>query len=153
MTGSLTMEMIIKIDSREQLPYRFECPSELGTLPTGDYSICGLEDHVSIERKTIDDLIGCLSKGRDRFERELSRSRALDYFCLVVETSLQDIAQGAYRSQMAPRAAVQSLMAFSVRYHMPIFFCENRQYGQRITESLLCKYSREIEKKWRALND
>ena len=86
------MGMIIKIDSREQLPYRFDCPSEVGTVPTGDYSICGLENHVSIERKTIDDLVGCLSKGRDRFERELQRGKGLDYFALVCECSLQNIA-------------------------------------------------------------
>ena len=144
--------MKIVTDTREQRPYKFENGTMTGTLQIGDYSINGLQDHIAIERKELNDLIGCLTKGRDRFERELQRSRSLDYFALVVEASLQDIAEGVYRSKMLPRAAIQSLMAFSVRYHMPIFFCDNREYGQRITESLLCKYSREIEKKWGALN-
>ena len=139
--------MKIKIDTREQRPYRFETPAQVGTLSCGDYSIVGLENHVAIERKTIDDLIGCLTTGRGRFERELHHGRALDYFALVIEGSLSDLSNGNYRSKMLPKSAIQSLLAFSVRYRLPVFFAENRSYGQRVTESLLLKYAREIEKK------
>ena len=142
------MTVIIKIDSREQRPYEFENPSEVGTIPIGDYSICGLENHVAVERKELNDLIGCLTTGRERFERELYKARALDYFALVIEASLSDLANGNYRSQMGPKSAIQSLLAFSVRYRLPIWFCESRQYAQRITESLLCKYVKEIEKRF-----
>ncbi len=142
------MDFKIKIDSREQRPYQFNgIPSEVGILRVGDYSILGLEDHISIERKSLSDLIGSLTTGRARFERELTRGMNLDYFALVIEGSLSDIARGNYRSQMQPKAAVQSLLAFSVRYRLPVFFCESRGYGQRITESLLCKYHRELTKK------
>jgi len=144
--------MKITIDSREQKPYSFETETVTGALATGDYSIAGLQDNIAIERKTIDDLIGCLSKGRDRFERELFRGKSLDYFALIVEADLKDIVNHAYRSEMLPRAVIQSLLAFSVRYKMPIWFCGNREYGQRITESLLVKYGREIEKTWKAVS-
>jgi len=137
----------IKIDTREQAPYEFE-NSEVGTVPVGDYSICGLENHIAIERKELNDLIGCLTTGRERFEKELHKGRALDYFGLVVEASLSDLVNGHYRSQMEPKSAIQSLLAFSVRYRLPIWFCESRQYGQRVTESLLLKYAREIEKRF-----
>jgi len=140
------MQITIKIDSREKKSYQFEAPSEVGTLNVGDYSICGLENHVAVERKELGDLINCLSHDRDRFERELFKGRSLDYFCLVIEGSLSDLANGHYRSQMGPKSAIQSLLAFSVRYRLPIWFCESREYGQRVTESLLCKYAREIEK-------
>ena len=142
------MGITIKIDSREQQPYSFDGPVEVGTLSTGDYSICGLENHVAIERKTLDDLIGCLTQGREWFERELHRGRALDYFALVVETSLSAIANGQYRSKMLPKSAMQSLLTFSIRYKLPIWFCESRTYAQRVTESLLLKFGREIEKKY-----
>lgn len=141
--------MRIVVDSREQLPYQFKSPCEVGTLQVGDYSICGLEDCVAVERKEINDLIGCLTSDRERFEKELHRGKALDYFALVIEASLRDLANGKYHSQMNPRSAVQSLLAFSIRYRLPIFFWENRAYGQRITESLLCKYAREIEKRYK----
>lgn len=134
-------------DSREQRPYEFKSPSEVGTVPVGDYSIMGLEDQVAIERKELGDLINCLSHDRERFERELFKGRSLDYFCLVIEASLSDMANGHYRSDMSSKSAVQSLLAFSIRYRLPIFFAESREYGQRITESLLLKYIRELEMK------
>ncbi len=143
--------MKIKIDSREQKPYKFE-NSETGALNIGDYSICGLEDCIAIERKELNDLIGCLTTGRDRFKKELHKGKALEYFALVVEASLSDLVNGHYRSQMGPKSAVQSLLAFSIRYRLPIFFCENREYAQRVTESLLCKYAREVEKKVEAIS-
>jgi len=143
--------MLIKIDTREQLPYSFIIPSEVGTLPIGDYSISGLEHNISIERKTLDDLVGCLTQQRERFERELFRGKALDYFALVVEGSLSDIQMRKYFSKTPSEAVIQSLLAFSVRYRLPVFFCENRKFGERVTESLLCKFAREIEKQGKAL--
>ena len=139
--------MRIVVDSREQLPYELQTPTETRALPVGDYSLIGGEHLIAIERKTIDDLIGCLTSDRERFERELYRGKSLDYFCLVVEASLSDLVNGNYRSQMNPKSAIQSLLAFSVRYRLPVFFCESREYGQRVTESLLLKYARELEEK------
>ncbi len=136
----------IVIDSREQLPYEFATDSALGCLRVGDYSAAGYEDRISIERKTLDDLIGCLTVGRDRFERELDRGKSLTYFALVVEASLSDIINGRYRSKALPKAMIQSLLAFSIRYRLPIFFCENRKNAEQITESLLEKFVREQEK-------
>ena len=141
------MTLKIKIDSRERRPYKFK-DSATGTLSVGDYSVCGLEDHIAIERKELNDLIGCLTTDRERFEKELFKGKALDYFALVIEASLSDLANGHYRSQMGSKSAIQSLLAFSVRYRLPVFFCENRKYGQRITESLLLKYCRKIEKQF-----
>lgn len=145
------MSLTIAIDSREQCPYEFEGHTEVKGLSVGDYSLAGLEHLISIERKTVDDLIACLTTGRDRFERELYKGRALDYFAFVVEASLSDIANGRYQSDMLPKAAIQSLVAFSVRYRLPVWFCDNRKYGQRVTESLLQKYVREIEKRHEAV--
>ena len=140
--------MKIVIDTREQKPLEFSQPTETGTLPTGDYSVKGLEKFVAIERKSVDDLVGCLKKGsRARFEKELSRGRGLEYFALVIEADLAALAAGEYRSEMKPAAVIQSLLAFSVRYRLPVFFCPNRQYAARVVESLLSKYVREIEKK------
>jgi len=82
--------MKIIVDTREQRPYKFK-DSQVKTLACGDYSILGLEDCIAIERKTIDDLIGCLTSDRQRFEKELYRGKALDYMALVAEATLSDI--------------------------------------------------------------
>ena len=148
------MEAItIVIDTREQRPYEFEGSSQVGTVPVGDYSILGLENHIGIERKELNDLVSCLTTGRERFEKELQRGRAFDYFALIVEGSLSDLANERYKSEMIPKSAIHSLLAFSVRYRLPVFFCENRKYGARVTESLLCKYAREIEKRFKMLEE
>ena len=116
-TGPVTI-----IDTREQTPLSFSLPTERGTLTTGDYSIKGLERYIAIERKSIDDLTGSLQgQNRERFERELSRGRGLEYFALAIEADLAEIAGGGYRSKMNPRSVVQSLFAFSVRYNLPSF--------------------------------
>ena len=61
-------------DSREQAPYDFSpMATKRATLATGDYSIRGLEDLVCLERKALDDLTGCITHDRERFERELQR--------------------------------------------------------------------------------
>ena len=140
--------MKIVIDSREQRPYEFDSyPTVVKALAVGDYSIGGLEDYISIERKQVGDLINCLSHGRKRFERELYKSKCLDYFALIIEGSLSDLINGKYRSEMTPKSAIQSLTAFSIRYHLPVFFAESREYGRMLTESLLLKYARECEQK------
>lgn len=148
--NSIEHHPTIKIDSREQRAYEFQTPSVVGKLDTGDYSLVGAEHLVSIERKSAEDLIASLTAGRERFERELYRSRALDYFALVVEASLSDLVNGRCRSQANPKAMIQSLMAFSVRFDLPIFFADNRKFGARITESLLLKYAAEQAKRCKA---
>ena len=141
-------KIIIVVDTREQLPLTFSIPTERGTLATGDYSVKGLEDYIAIERKSIDDLVACLKNGeRERFERELARGRGLDYFALVIECDLAQLAEHQYQSLMTPASVIQSILTFSVRYKLPVFFCENRQYASRIIESLLQKYVRELDNK------
>lgn len=129
--------MIIRIDSREQRPYKFDRPVSTGAMAVGDYSLCNLEDQIAIERKTIDDLIGCLTKDRERFERELHKGKALEYFCLVIEAS--------------PKSMIQSLIAFSIRYRLPIWFAGNRRQAERLTESLLEKFADGILKRFDTL--
>lgn len=81
--------MKIVVDTREQMPfqfYMFECRAVSGTIPTGDYSLAGLTDRCAVERKSLDDLMGCLvGEGRERFERVLARARGLDAFAVVAE--------------------------------------------------------------------
>jgi len=38
---------------------------------------------------------------------------------VVVEASMQDMAEGRYHSRMRPHAALQSVLAFQVRYGVP----------------------------------
>jgi DNA excision repair protein ERCC-4 len=137
------------VDTREQAPFEFPgCQTVRAALLVGDYSVAGLEGVVAVERKSLDDLLGCLTTGRERFEKELVRGRGLRYFAVVVERPLGDILDGRFRNGITPEAAFQSLIAFSVRYRLPFFFCQSRAEAERVTGSLLRKAARETFKEF-----
>lgn len=147
--------MKIIADTREQAPYGFtrwpEVVLERAALATGDYSVAGMEHRIAIERKSLDDLVGCLmGDGRGRFERELARARGLDCFVVVIEASMQDVAAHRYRSKMEPHAVMQSILAFQVRHGAAFMWCDSRDRGEYICYSLLTKYRREREMELRA---
>jgi len=147
--------LIIITDSREQLPYNFQgydVQVVRAGLPAGDYSLKGCENVAAIERKTIDDLIGCLTKGRGRFEKELNRLRPYTLAVVVVEASLEEVAHGKYTSKMSAQAALQSIFAMQVRYGIPFMFCGSRRGGEYATHGLLSKYAREIIKQYEVLH-
>jgi DNA excision repair protein ERCC-4 len=150
--------MLIVVDSREQAPFLFqgnkyrEVEAIPGALPTGDYSLPGFENRVAVERKSLDDLVGCLmNSNRDRFERELFRAAPYDLFCVVVEASMEQIRNHQYQSLMKPKAVLQSMAAFQVRYRVPFAFCGGRAGAEYWTYSLLVKYLRDIEERMRVL--
>src|SRR5438045_3315092 len=74
------------IDTREQAPLIFaRLASEVRGLPTGDYSIRGLETRFVIERKTIPDFVACcVGDNRTRFEAELTRMRGYEFRRLLI---------------------------------------------------------------------
>ena len=142
------------VDSREQCPFTFEheryagTDVETGTLDTGDYSLAGLTDRVAVERKSLPDLVGCLSQGRERFERELQRAAALDAFVVVVEAAWADLTAGKYRSQMNPHSACQSVLAFTCRYRVPFLFAGSRSGAEYACWGFLRQYLESARKRW-----
>ena len=148
--------MKIVIDSREQHPFTFEGRDDVevvsGSLATGDYSLAGLEDRVALERKSLADLVSCLtSGGRERFERELNRGRALDYFAVVIEAGFQELTGKQYRSNMDPHAAAQSILAFQIRYKVPFVWAGSRRGAEYTTYWLLSKFLREASVRYQAI--
>jgi ERCC4-type nuclease len=142
-------------DTREQLPYTFEkypVETEPAALAAGDYSLKGFQVRIAIERKSLNDLIGCLTgKDRTRFEKELSRAGSYERFAVVIESDIQDVSAGRYTSNMKPHAALQSITAFYIRYGIPFLFCGNRDAAEYLTYSILEKYAYEVEKKFKVL--
>ena len=146
---SETLPVTIICDSREPegggwQPF-FSCPTVRAKLDTGDYSLAGAEHLVSIERKSLQDLLSSLTHERDRFERELARGKGLDFFCVILEASAADVRAGRfgkYGQGCNPRAIWESVCAFSVRY-APFLFANDRITGAKLCESLLCKWVRE----------
>lgn len=131
--------MTIVIDTREQTPWRFsEFETMPGTLPTGDYSIQGHLDRVAIERKSLSDFIGCVGRERERFERELLRLRSYKCRAVIIESDMDDIVQGNYRSRVNPNAAVGSMASWQTRYNIP--FVLVGEHGEKYVISMFRCY-------------
>lgn len=149
--------MKIIVDSREQCPFAFtdsrysDVELVLCTLAVGDYSLAGLMDKVAVERKELPDLVQCLGRERERFERELQRGMALDAFAVVVEASWADLAAGRYRSRLNPHAACQSVAAFMVRYRCPFLFAGSRAAAEYVAWSFLRQYLEGARRRWKAI--
>lgn len=147
--------MVIQVDTREQITDAYkkriesmDCPVERVKLDYGDYSAScilpngntiSMADKVTIERKmSIDELCGCYTKGRKRFEREFMRSadNGAKMYLLIENASWEKVLNGAYRSQFCPNALTASLIAWSIRYNYQIIFCKAETSGKMIQEIL-----------------
>ena len=88
------MPLPILRDSREQAPFAFAgypCTVETAALASGDYSLRGFAARIAVERKSLADLVGCLGRDRERFQRELARLRGYDSAAVVVEDPAVDL--------------------------------------------------------------
>lgn len=146
--------MQIIIDTREQTPYDFsgyQVEIIPGTLTSGDYSLPGFTDLVTVERKELSDILGCLSHDRERFTRELERLRGYHAAALVVEAPYSTIASGRYRSKIDPNAATQSLVSIMANYRLPVFFAHSRAEAEFFTFNFLRHFLRHAEQRYKAI--
>jgi len=132
-------EFTVVVDTREQKPYIFK-NSIVATLKTGDYSIKGIEDLIAIERKTKADAYGSFGNGRERFERELKRLSGIDYAAIIIEDNLPNFIKPPEYSRLHPKSAINSVIAWSVKYHICVFFSGDRRHGNAVAVRLLEKY-------------
>jgi DNA excision repair protein ERCC-4 len=141
----------IVVDTREQTPLRFTFPTIAGTLPTADYSVAGLEEDFAVERKSLPDLFGSLTSGRDRFRRELQRLLAYPFRRLLVIGSEAEITQGMSRARgVNPKAVLHSLYAIEAR-GVPVVFARDPGTAADLVERWAFWRAREVLKKSSAL--
>lgn len=128
----------IVIDTREQTPFPLvEYQTVVKGIRTGDYSLEGFENHVAVERKSKQDAYGCVGSSRGRFELCLERLSELDRACVVIECGLADFAIPPARTKVDARMAVGSYISWSVKYRIPVFWCDTREYAERVTVRFL----------------
>ncbi len=146
----------IVVDVQEKRPLVFaHLPTEVRHLETGDYTVAGCEAEFCIERKSIPDLIGCLTAARGRFSRELRRMEAFPFRRLVVIGDERDIELGRYRSRATPQSITASLASIEVprvdadgteRRGVPIRFFASPQQAALTIERWAWYYVREKAK-------
>jgi len=135
------------IDTREQLPLDLPslAPPVITTLATGDYSVSGLEHVVAIERKSLEDLLGCIGQERERFDREVQRLLAYPVRALVIESGWQALERGEWRSKVTPQAAVGSVLGW-IASGLPVVMCYTHERAGKYVARLLYTAAR---RRWR----
>ncbi len=136
-------DIILIQDSREQAGYQslFQTPCIVQGLELGDYSVVGLEELITVERKSLPDLLMSVTRDRERFERELKQARSLHRFFVVVEAGPATILAGNYQHSKAhPNAVWATVMSWSTKY-CPFIFAGTREHGAKIVEGLLTQYA------------
>lgn len=140
--------VVALVDTREQAPLDLSpLRAEPASLPTGDYSVRGLEHVVAIERKSLPDLLACVGRERDRFEREVQRLLAYPVRALVVEATWLDIEAGGWRGDVKPQAALGSLLGW-IAAGLPVVMAGDHERAGRYAARLLAAAAR---RRWREL--
>jgi len=115
-------------------------------LPTGDYTIEGLEENLCIERKhSISELAKNIVE--DRFERELQRMKEFYYPYLILEFGLDDVYNypnvSCVPSKIKKKIKIRGPFIFkklaemSVKYQISIIPCGHPRYAEEMVVSIM----------------
>lgn len=140
--------MVIVVDTREQNPYSFEWVKDVSPADTverrkldaGDYSLAGHEHEIAIERKTHADAYGCLGRGRARFKREIERLARYRYAAIVIECDLRSFLDQPPNSALNPKAAINTLISWDVRFGVRTIFAGSRQFAEVYVYRILQRF-------------
>ena len=140
----------VVIDTREKRPWAFPphlVRAEMGTLRTGDYALKG-DMQFAIERKSLDDFLGTISSGWERFLREIGRMEGSG-FCakvIIVEgnfeqvcfTEVEDtlIHPDHHHPQITPQFIAKRIADLTF-LNVSVLFCGNSQYAAGMALAIL----------------
>ena len=151
--GLKTCSFTVIVDTREQLPYTFDSieiggkrlvvPTDFQTLQSGDYSIRGMENLVTIERKSVNDFYGSITTGRSRLEAEFERMESMQFSAIIVEGRLESVLEPTLHGRRITSQAIRATVAsWSIKYQTRWLFVASRTYGELMTFELLEKFYR-----------
>ena len=162
-----TCPFTVIIDAQEKQPFTFQDITGPGGIPlivptmwkalgvsNADYSIAGHEEHILVERKSLDDahgtILGFNDGRRDRFERELENLSSKAVAAIVLETTLDELIATA--PQWGKRTARQnaktlftSVLALQQDYRIPWIFAGSRPFAELALFRILERYWRHRE--------
>jgi ERCC4-type nuclease len=128
------------VDTREQNPFSFSrfrgwfAGVKHKALKVGDYSVAGLEDVVTVERKDLPDLIHSFTSGRAVLVKRLREMTRIPHRLLVVTAALSEVTSPYGGVSIDPNRITQSLIATLAGLGVP-FLCV--ELGAEIVASYL----------------
>lgn len=144
-------DLIAISDTREQTPLDLSPlrVERLG-LKTGDYSLKGAEHLVCVERKSLNDFVGCCTKERERFERELDRMCEFKYRAIVIESSWSSIEAKFYHGLATPNAVLGSALGFAMSANVSVLMADNHARAGKMVARMLWIAASRIHRKGEA---
>lgn len=123
--------------------------TEVIRLRTGDYSIVGLQDQITVERKAPEDLIKTLTQRRDNFFDELERMRAFEQAVIVVEAGWDKVCDLIPQiSQANPKSVIRTILAIQQDFNTVQWaFMPDREWAHRYTFQFLKRYYQRLQRK------
>ena len=148
--AELRPEMVtVLTDTREQCRWDLSpMLMEPATLPTGDYTLSGLQSEVIVERKEFGDFLNCIGSSRKRFDEEITRMRGYPNRIVIVEASYADLLAGDWRHKVSLQAARNSVLGWC-GHGVPIHFSGSRAEAQRDAFEFLYLMARRYWKRLR----
>lgn len=144
---------VVLVDTREQMPLPLadNHPNWIGgekrvRLGAGDYSIEGMQDILSLERKSLADVIGSTMAGRARLIRSCERLASYRWKAILVEATYEDM-KTAYSlnddlvTEAHPNAVCGTLDAIEAKFGIPILYTsQHRALATEKAASWLSKH-------------
>lgn len=136
--GKILKDMVVVCDTREQknqhiLKYFTDnnIPYIIDKLETADYSFIlpnytnlGLDFKFMVEKKnSLDEIAGNFSKDRERFQKEFERIGSNKMHLVIENATWKKLLAGSYRSQLTSKSFMASILTWSMRYSVPVWFC------------------------------
>lgn len=143
MTTKSAAPFIVLADTREQMvpPFPEGVVIERRMMKEGDYSTPALVDVARIERKSASDFASTITWGRERFDREVERLRAIRFKAVVVEADVHDV----YRaSAVHVHSVIGTIASLYARYDLPVLFIGNPAGAGRLIAGLLRRWEERI---------
>lgn len=142
--------MIILIDTCEQRPYTFSrwkayCVRD--TLKTGDYSVLGYQDHITVERKSLNDFYRSIGAERSRVLRSIRRMTSYQCRLLVVESSATSVfhPEDDKHTKLHKNSVWGSVTSILCDFGVPVFLADTRKIGEEITYRFLKRSLRRLQ--------
>lgn len=135
---------VIVVDTREQTPFSFDCPTKSHKLDYGDYQLESNGAFV-IERKTLKDFVATFSNGYQRVTNEIERASAAGASIVVlVEQSLNDCLSFPFLPylnvtwRITPDFVFHNVRELIQKFaNLQFLFVRNKTTAQTIAEKLL----------------
>jgi ERCC4-type nuclease len=142
---------VVLIDTREQAPFDFTAYNNwiagqsVATLPTGDYTVLGMESVMALERKSLNDLVSTLMHNRERFIRACERLAELRYKAILIEATWEDVKSPYtfWKGVTAhPNGVAGSIEAIAARWQIQILYSsQHRALSTEMAAGWLSKHA------------